>query len=158
MRIGHGYDVHAATDGDRVTLGGTSIPCTFALAAHSDGDVVLHALCDALLGATALGDIGRYFPDDDARWRNADSRMLLGEVVGMIRRAGWRPANVDITVIAGRPRLGPHVGTMREVIAELLDVAVDAVSVKATTHEGLDALGRCEGIGAHAVCLIEADV
>lgn len=155
IRVGHGYDVHATTAGDRVTLGGVTIPCGFALAAHSDGDAVLHALCDALLGAAALGDIGYHFPDDDPAWRDADSRALLRAVMGMLATGGWRAVNADISVIAERPRLRPHVDAMRAAIADPLGLSADAVSVKATTHEGIGALGRGEGIGAHAVCLIE---
>ncbi|PSQ91809.1 MAG: 2-C-methyl-D-erythritol 2,4-cyclodiphosphate synthase [Proteobacteria bacterium SW_6_67_9] len=155
MRIGHGYDVHALGAGDHVRLGGVSIGCDGGLRAHSDGDVVVHALCDALLGAAALGDIGHLFPDDAAQWRDADSRFLLADVVARVAYAGWRPGNTDITVIAAKPRLSPHVGAMKANIAQDLAVTGDAVNVKATTHEGLDALGRGQGIAAHAVVLLE---
>lgn len=156
MRIGHGYDVHATGHGEGVVLGGVRIPCELALRAHSDGDVVLHALADALLGAAALGDIGAHFPDDDAAWRHADSRELLGRIRALVSAAGWQPVNVDISVIAEQPRLRPHVEAMRSAIAHTLGLSASAVSVKATTHEGLDAVGRGEGIAAHAVCLLMA--
>lgn len=156
MRIGHGYDVHATDEGDGVTLGGVRIACELALRAHSDGDVVLHALADALLGAAALGDIGRHFPDDDPAWRDADSRELLRRVCERVAAAGWQPVNADLSVIAEHPRLQPHVDDMRTVIATILGLPQGAVNVKATTHEGLDALGRGEGIAAHAVCLLTA--
>lgn len=156
MRIGHGYDIHACTEGDHVVLGGVRIDCDFGLRAHSDGDVVLHALADALLGAAALGDIGRLFPDTDPAWRGADSRELLADVMTRVRAAGWAPLNADLSVIAERPRIGGHVEAMRSVIAELLGIAGGAVNVKATTHEGVGGLGRAEGIAAHAVVLLEA--
>lgn len=155
IRIGHGYDVHALAEGDHVTLGGVRIHCGFGVRAHSDGDVALHALCDALLGAAALGDIGRHFPDDDPAWRDADSRELLARVLARVRAEGWSVVNVDVTVIAERPRLGPHVEAMRTAVAGVLGIGADAVSVKATTHEGIGGLGRGEGIAAHAVALLE---
>lgn len=155
MRVGHGYDVHALVTGDHVTVGGVRIPCDVGVRAHSDGDVALHALCDALLGAAALGDIGRHFPDDDPAWRDADSRDLLARVVARVRAAGWAAGNADITVIAERPRLADHVEAMRASVAGILEVGDDAVSIKATTHEGIGGLGRGEGIAAHAVVLLE---
>lgn len=155
MRVGHGYDVHALVAGDHVTVGGVRIPCDVGVQAHSDGDVALHALCDALLGAAALGDIGRYFPDDDPAWRDADSRDLLARVVAHVRAAGWAAGNADITVIAEHPRLAGHVDAMRAIVAGILEVGDEAVSVKATTHEGIGGLGRGEGIAAHAVVLLE---
>lgn len=155
MRVGHGYDVHALVAGDHVTVGGVRIPCDVGVQAHSDGDVVLHALCDALLGAAALGDIGRHFPDDDPAWRDADSRGLLARVVARVRGAGWAAGNADITVIAERPRLAEHVEAMRAIVAGILELGGDAVSIKATTHEGIGGLGRGEGIAAHAVVLLE---
>lgn len=155
IRIGHGYDVHALAEGDHVTLGGVRIPCGFGVRAHSDGDVALHALCDALLGAAALGDIGRHFPDDDPAWRDADSRELLARVLARVRAEGWSVVNADVTVIAERPRLGAHVEAMRTAVAGVLGIGADAVSVKATTHEGIGGLGRGEGIAAHAVALLE---
>lgn len=154
IRVGQGIDVHAFGDGDHVMLGGVRIPHERGLAAHSDGDVVLHALCDALLGAAALGDIGQHFPPGDDRWRNADSSDLLGRVSGMISDLEWRLVNADITVVCERPRLAPCVPAMREAIAAVLGVAADAVSVKATTTEMLGFCGRSEGIAAFAVVLI----
>lgn len=154
FRIGHGYDVHRLEQGEGVTLGGVSIACEFRIVAHSDGDVLIHALCDALLGAAALGDIGHWFPDTDAKWRGADSRTLLRAVVQGLAERGWAVGNADLTLIAQAPKVAPHVLAMRKILAADLGVAADAVSVKATTHEGLGALGRKEGIAAHAVALI----
>ena len=154
FRIGQGLDVHAFGPGDHVMLGGVRIPHAAGLAAHSDGDVVLHALCDALLGAAALGDIGQHFPPGDERWRDADSRDLLGRVHGLLAERGWRPVNTDVTVACESPRLAPHVPAMREAIAAVLELPVDAVSVKATTTEGLGFCGREEGIAALAAVLV----
>lgn len=156
MRIGHGYDVHRFGPGDAVVLGGVSIPHNHGLVAHSDGDVVLHALCDALLGAAALGDIGRHFPDTDTAWAGADSRDLLRRVVAEVAAAGWRPENVDLTVIAQAPKLAPHVAAMVAHIAADLGLGAGAVNVKATTTEGLGFVGREEGIACHAVALLRA--
>ncbi len=156
MRIGHGFDVHAFGEGDHVVLGGVRIAHDRGLVAHSDGDVVLHALCDALLGAAGLGDIGAHFPDSDPAWRDADSRDLLARVVARVREAGWAPVNADVTVIAQAPRLSPHVDAMREGIAGVVGIARDAVNVKATTTERLGTIGRGEGIAAHAVVLLAA--
>jgi 2-C-methyl-D-erythritol 2,4-cyclodiphosphate synthase len=154
FRIGQGIDVHAFTEGDHVMLGGVRIPHDQGLAAHSDGDVALHALCDALLGAAALGDIGRHFPPDEARWRGADSRELLAAVVALLGEAGWRAENTDLTIVCERPRIGPHVDAMRKTIAQTLGIDPAAVSVKATTTEKLGFCGRGEGIAALAVALI----
>jgi 2-C-methyl-D-erythritol 2,4-cyclodiphosphate synthase len=154
IRVGQGLDVHAFGPGDHVVLGGLRIAHDRGLLAHSDGDVALHALCDALLGAAALGDIGQHFPPDDERWRGADSRRLLEAVLELLAQRGWRPVNVDITVACEAPRLAPHVPAMRELIARLLGGAADAVSVKATTTEKLGFCGRGEGIAALAVALI----
>jgi len=154
LRVGQGFDVHAFGDGDHVMLGGVRIPHDRGLAAHSDGDVALHALCDALLGAAALGDIGRHFPPGDARWQDADSRDLLAAVRRLLGAAGWRVNNADLTIVCERPRVGPHVDAMRGVIADILEVDVGAVSVKATTTEKLGFCGRGEGIAALAVVLI----
>ena len=154
FRVGQGLDVHAFGDGDHVVLGGVLIPHERGLAAHSDGDVALHALCDALLGAAALGDIGQHFPPDDDRWRNADSRDLLARVLDLLHGDRWQPVNADLTIACERPRLAGHVPAMREVIAPLLGVAPDAVSIKATTTEKLGFCGRGEGIAALAVVLI----
>ena len=155
MRIGHGYDVHAFAAGDHVMLGGVRIAHGKGLKAHSDGDVVLHALCDALLGAAALGDIGRHFPDTDVRWKGVDSRMLLQETVKLVTGRKLRPSQVDVTIIAEAPKLAPHVMAMRVVISKGLDIPLERVNVKATTHEGLGAIGRGEGLAAHAVALLE---
>jgi 2-C-methyl-D-erythritol 2,4-cyclodiphosphate synthase len=154
MRVGHGYDIHAFGAGDGVTLGGVGIDCDVGIVAHSDGDVVLHALADAVLGGAGLGDIGRLFPDTDPAWRDADSRDLLADVVARIAYSGWIPGNVDITIIAGKPRIDPHVEQMRRVIAEVLGIRPEAVNVKATTHEGLGPIGRGEGVAAHAVAAL----
>ena len=156
LRIGQGFDVHAFTEGDHVMLGGVRIPHDRGLAAHSDGDVALHALCDALLGAAALGDIGRHFPPGDERWRGADSRELLAAVVRLLDEAGWRAENTDLTIVCEQPRIGPHVGAMREIIAGVLGLDTSAVSVKATTTEKLGFCGRGEGIAALAVALVSA--
>jgi 2-C-methyl-D-erythritol 2,4-cyclodiphosphate synthase len=154
FRIGQGLDVHAFTSGDHVMLGGVRIPHKQGLAAHSDGDVALHALCDALLGAAALGDIGQHFPPSDQRWAGADSRELLACVSGLLGDAGWQTVNVDLTIVCEQPRISCHVKAMREAIAALLGIASDAVSVKATTTEKLGFCGRGEGIAAQAVALI----
>tara|TARA_R110000868_G_scaffold4192_4_gene26087 strand:- start:23404 stop:23880 length:477 start_codon:yes stop_codon:yes gene_type:complete len=156
MRIGHGYDVHRFTEGDFVTLGGVKIPHRFGLLAHSDGDVVLHALSDALLGAAALGDIGQHFPDTDANYAGADSRVLLRHVVGLVQGKGWKVGNVDATIVAQAPKMAPHIARMRELIAEDLQVTLDQVNVKATTTEKLGFTGREEGIAVHAVALLIA--
>lgn len=153
-RIGHGIDVHRFGPGDQVTLCGVTIPHDHGLVAHSDGDVALHALADALLGALALGDIGQHFPDTDAAYAGADSRVLLRHVMGLVRQHGHQVANADITVLAERPRLASHIPRMRERVAEDLGIPVDRVSVKATTTEQLGFVGRREGIEAHAVVLL----
>ena len=154
MRIGHGYDVHRFGEGDFVTLGGVRIPHRFGLVAHSDGDVLLHALSDALLGAAALGDIGRHFPDTDPAFKGADSRALLRHVVGLVAAPGGRVGNVDAPIVAQAPKMAPHIETMRALIAEDLGVAVGQVNVKATTTERLGFTGREEGIAVHAVALL----
>lgn len=154
MRIGQGLDVHAFGPGDHVMLGGVRIPHSQGLVAHSDGDVVLHALCDALLGALALGDIGRHFPPSDARWKDADSRRLLRACAAMALERGWRTGNADITVVCEQPKLAPHVEAMRTHIAADLGCALEQVSVKASTSERLGFTGRGEGIFASAVVLL----
>lgn len=154
IRIGQGYDVHAFGAGDHVMLGGVRIPHTRGVLAHSDGDVALHALCDAMLGALALGDIGRHFPPSDARWKGADSRALVRHCDALLRERGWRVGNCDITVVCEAPKVGPHAQAMREVIAADLGIGIDAVSIKATTSETLGFTGRGEGIAAQAVCLL----
>ena len=155
MKVGLGFDVHAFGPGDHVTIGGVRIPHVAGLVAHSDGDVALHALADALLGAIGAGDIGQHFPDTEPAWRGADSRELLRQVVGLVSAAGFRPGNCDLTVIAEAPRLGPHRDAMRANIAADLGVDPAAVNVKATTTERLGFTGRGEGIAAQAVVLIE---
>jgi len=154
MRIGHGFDVHRLEPGDGVVLGGVRIACAYRVVAHSDGDVLIHALCDALLGAAGLGDIGRLFPDTDPAYKGADSRQLLREVVSRLAGAGWTPVNADLTLIAEVPKVAPHATTMRAHLAQDLGIGPDAVNMKATTSEGLGFTGRKEGIAAHAVALI----
>ena len=154
MRIGHGFDVHAFEEGDFVTLGGVKIPHTQGLKAHSDGDVALHALSDAILGAAALGDIGKHFPDTDEEWKGADSRMLLRHIVSLVADRGYQVGNVDLTIIAQAPKMAPHIDDMRAAIAADLQVRMDDVNVKATTTEKLGYVGRKEGISAHAVALL----
>ena len=153
-RIGHGYDVHRLVEGRPLILGGVEIPYDLGLLGHSDADVALHALMDALLGAAALGDIGKLFPDSDERWRGADSRALLRMVAVRLRGAGYMVGNVDVTILAQRPKLAPYIQRMRENIAVDLDMPVDQVSVKATTEEGLGFTGRGEGIAAHGLALL----
>lgn len=155
QRIGQGYDVHAFTSGDFVTLGGEKIAHTHGVKAHSDGDVLLHALCDALLGAAGLGDIGMHFPDTDPRWRGTDSRVFVRHVRALLGDRGYRVVNVDATVIAEAPRLGQHRQAMCENIAADLGIGVDKVNVKATTSEGMGFVGRREGLACQAIALIE---
>ncbi len=157
LRIGHGFDVHRFGDGDHLMIGGVAIPFERGFVAHSDGDVLLHAISDAMLGACALGDIGRHFPDTDPAWAGADSRGLLRHVLGLVREAGYRVGNIDATVIAQAPRLAPHVAAMCGHIAEDLGLALDAVNVKATTSERLGFTGRGEGIAAEAVVLLSRE-
>ena len=154
MRIGHGYDVHRFGDGDHIVLGGVSIPHGRGLEAHSDGDVLVHALCDALLGALGLGDIGRHFPDTDPANAGIDSRILLRRVFDLVRAADLELGNADITIVAQSPRMAPHIEAMRDNVASDLAVPAGRVNIKATTTEGLGPLGREEGIGAHAVVLL----
>lgn len=154
MRIGHGFDVHAFTSGDHLMLGGVKIEHTHAFKAHSDGDVLLHAICDALLGAVALGDIGQHFPDTSAEFENIDSRQLLRHVYGLVEERGYLLGNLDCTVIAQAPKLAPHIPAMREQIAGVLSCDIEQVNVKATTSERLGFEGRKEGISAHAVVLL----
>lgn len=156
LRVGQGFDVHAFTEGDHVMLGGVRIPYERGLAAHSDGDVVLHALCDALLGAAALGDIGKHFSPGDEQWRGADSLELLAAVRDLVAAQNWETANLDLTIVCEAPKIGPHVTAMRQAIASVLSLDADAVSVKATTTEKLGFCGRGEGIAAMAVVLIQA--
>jgi 2-C-methyl-D-erythritol 2,4-cyclodiphosphate synthase len=157
LRIGHGYDVHAFEPGDHVVLGGVRIPHDRGVKAHSDGDVLLHAICDALLGAAALGDIGVHFSDQDPQWRGADSRVLLRRVREMLAERGYRVVNVDSTVLAEAPRLGRHRETMCANIAADLGINIDQVNVKATTSEGLGFIGAGAGLASHAIALIERE-
>ena len=156
MRIGHGYDVHRFTEGDFVILGGVSIPHSQGLEAHSDGDVLIHAICDALLGAIAAGDIGKHFPDTDPDNANVDSRLLLRQVLGLVQQKGWKLANLDSTIVAQAPRMSEHTDSMVDNLAADLQVKADCINVKATTTEQLGFTGRGEGIAAHAVVLLEA--
>lgn len=156
IRIGQGVDVHAFCDGDHVVLGGVRIPHTQGLAAHSDGDVALHALCDAMLGAAALGDIGRHFPPSDPQWADADSRDLLRQVSLLLRHDGWTVSNADMTLVCEQPKITPHAESMRANIAEDLGLDVTDISVKATTTEGLGFCGRSEGITALAIVQIKS--
>ena len=154
FRIGHGYDVHALDDGLRLVLGGVEIPHAKGCVAHSDGDVAIHALCDALLGAAALGDIGLHFPDSSDEFRGIDSRILLRRVAALLRKKGYAIGNVDCTIRMQRPKLRPYIDRMREALAADLGIDADRVSVKATTTEQLGFEGREEGISATAVCLL----
>lgn len=155
MRIGHGYDVHRLVEGRRLILGGVDIPYEKGLLGHSDADVLTHAIMDALLGAAAMGDIGKLFPDRDPAYAGADSLVLAREVAKRIRQAGYEIGNIDSTVIAQAPKLAPHIQAMRRNLADALGIEVDAVSVKATTEEGLGFSGQGLGIAAHAVCLLQ---
>lgn len=154
MRVGIGYDVHAFGPGEHVTLGGERIAYAQGVVAHSDGDVLLHALCDALLGAMGLGDIGQHFPDTDARWKGADSRVFLRHCAEQLHKHRWRLVNADLTLIAESPRIGPHRAAMQAHIASDLGCGTDRVNIKATTSEGLGALGRKEGLAAQAIVLL----
>ena len=154
IRIGHGYDVHRFTEGRKLILGGVEVPYQLGLDGHSDADVLLHAVMDALLGAVAAGDIGNHFPDTDDRYLGADSTVLLAAVGEILKERGYAPGNIDATVICQRPKLKEHIPAMRQRIAGVLGISEDQVSVKATTEEGLGFTGRQEGIAAHAVCTV----
>jgi 2-C-methyl-D-erythritol 2,4-cyclodiphosphate synthase len=156
MRIGHGYDVHAFGDGDRLILGGVSIPYHHSFIAHSDGDVLIHAFIDAILGALALGDIGQHFPDTDSQWRGVNSRSLLAKVVQMMGEKGYQLGNADITIVAEQPKMLPHLEAMRGNLCVDLDCQLDQLNIKATTTEKLGFVGRKEGISCHAVVLLVA--
>jgi 2-C-methyl-D-erythritol 2,4-cyclodiphosphate synthase len=156
LRIGHGFDSHRLASGDGVQLGGVFIPCAYRIEAHSDGDAIIHALCDALLGAIGEGDIGKLFPDNDPQYRGIDSRRLLDEVMRRVRAAGYGVVNADLTLIAQAPRVSTYTAAMREQLALGLAVMIDAVNIKATTNEGMDAIGRKQGLAAHAVVLLQA--
>ncbi len=155
FRIGQGYDVHALAEGLPMWLGGVQIPSQTGFVAHSDGDVAIHALCDALLGALALGDIGHLFPDTDDRWKDVDSKELLAAVLALPAFRGWNVVNADITIALQAPKLAPHIGRMRETLAEVMGISPDRVSVKATTTERLGFVGRREGCEVWAIVLIE---
>ena len=155
MRVGMGYDVHRLVEGRDLIIGGVKIPYEKGLLGHSDADVLLHAISDALLGAAALGDIGKHFPDTDPKFKGADSRVLLREVCRLLDEAGYRAGNVDATIIAQAPKMRPHIDTMRQNIAEDLGIELSQVNVKATTEEGLGFTGTGEGISSQAICLLE---
>ena len=155
MRIGHGYDVHRLVPGRRCIIGGVDIPFELGLDGHSDADVLTHAVMDALLGALALGDIGKHFPDTDPRYKGADSIALLRHVAALIREQGWRLGNLDATVLAQAPKLAPHIAQMRKNLADAIGCEAGQISVKATTEEGLGFTGAKQGIAAHCVCLLE---
>ncbi len=157
IRVGHGFDVHAFAENRKLIIGGVDIPHELGLAGHSDADVLLHAICDALLGAAGLGDIGRHFPDTDAAFSGIDSRILLRRVAEQLKDRNWRVGNVDATIIAQVPKMAPHIARMTAHIADDLGIAIDRVNVKATTTEKLGFAGRGEGIAAEAVCLIARD-
>lgn len=158
FRVGFGFDTHRLVEGRPLRLGGVTIPCERGLDGHSDADVLLHAVCDALLGAAGLGDIGEHFPNTDAAWKDADSTRLLERVVVLLKDRGWAVGNVDCTLVLERPKVMPHVPAMRAVMAPLLGVAPDAVGIKATTNERLGFVGREEGACAYAVALIQRNV
>jgi 2-C-methyl-D-erythritol 2,4-cyclodiphosphate synthase len=158
MRIGHGFDVHRFAENRPLIIGGVTVPHSHGLEAHSDGDVLIHAVCDALLGAAGLWDIGHHFPDTDEAFKNIDSRVLLRRVISDLEKLGWAVSNIDATVVAQAPKLAPYIPEMKSLLAEDMNVAADAVNVKATTTEKLGYTGRKEGIAAHAVALlIKAD-
>lgn len=157
IRIGHGYDVHRLCEGRKLILGGVVIPFKKGLLGHSDADVLLHAIMDAMLGAAALGDIGKHFPDTDERYKGADSILLLRRVTEILKENGFSVSNIDCTICAQAPKLSPFIENMRKNIADAVNVSLDCVSVKATTEEGLGFTGSGEGISAHAVCLIEKE-
>jgi 2-C-methyl-D-erythritol 2,4-cyclodiphosphate synthase len=154
FRVGNGYDVHQLAESLPLVLGGVKIPHTKGCVAHSDGDVLIHALCDALLGALALGDIGQHFPDTSDDFKGIDSKILLARVVAMIRDKGWTVVNVDVTLLAQKPKIAPFVPQMRQALADVMGLSVDRVSVKATTTERLGFVGREEGVAAYATCLL----
>lgn len=154
MRIGHGYDVHRLTENRPLIIGGVTIPYEMGLLGHSDADVLLHAVCDALLGAAALGDIGKHFPDNDDTFKNIDSRILLRKTVDLLTEKGYKIGNIDATVIAQKPKLAPFITQMTENVAQDCKISIDCVNVKATTEEKLGFTGELKGISAHAVCII----
>jgi 2-C-methyl-D-erythritol 2,4-cyclodiphosphate synthase len=155
FRIGHGYDIHRLGAGLPLVLGGVRFAADYGLEGHSDADCLTHAICDALLGAAGLPDIGNYFPNTDPMWKGADSQILLRQVIAELDRRGFRPVNIDSTLIAEKPKIQPHLGAMKSVLAQSTGLAVDCIGIKATTHEGIDEIGRGRAIAAHAVALIE---
>lgn len=155
VRIGHGYDIHRTTPGRPLVLGGVRFEADFGLDGHSDADALTHAICDALLGAAGLPDIGHFFPNTDPRWKNADSQLLLREVVAALAGRGWVPVNIDATLIAERPRIAPRLADMKAALSRSSGLPVDAIGLKATTNEGTDDIGQGRAIAAHAVALIE---
>jgi 2-C-methyl-D-erythritol 2,4-cyclodiphosphate synthase len=155
LRVGHGYDIHRIVRGRRLVLGGVSFDTDYGLDGHSDADALTHAICDALLGAAGLPDIGHFFPNTDPAFQNADSQVLLQRVVATLRERGWVPVNIDSTLVAEKPKIAPHLAAMKAALARSTGLAVEAVGVKATTSEGVDGVGRGEAIAAHAVCLIQ---
>ena len=155
MRIGHGYDVHRLIEGRKLILGGVEIPYEKGLLGHSDADVLTHSVADSILGALAMGDIGKHFPDSDEKYKGADSIILLREVVNIMKEKGYKIGNIDVTVICQEPKLSPFIERMREILADALSTEKDRVSVKATTEEKLGFTGNKEGIASHAVCLLE---
>jgi len=154
IRIGTGYDVHAFCAGNHLVLGGIKIPFDKAFAAHSDGDVLIHAICDALLGALALGDIGLHFPPNDVKWKNCDSSVFLKHIMGLVKQHGYQVNNIDNTIICEQPKIQPHIIAIRENLAKLMKLEINQVSVKATTTEKLGFCGRSEGVAVQAVCLL----
>ena len=157
LRIGHGYDIHRTTPGRPLVLGGVRIPCDFGLEGHSDADCLTHAICDALLGAAGLADIGHFFPNTDPAYRNIDSQVLLRRVVEELRTRGWRIGNLDASLIAERPKIAPHLAAMKSALALSSGISPEQIGLKATTNEGVDDLGRGLAIAAHAVVLIEKE-
>lgn len=155
MRIGHGYDVHRFAENRKLFIGGVEIPYSLGLDGHSDADVLIHAICDSLLGAAALGDIGKFFPDSDSSFKNIDSKILLRKTVDFLKDKGYKIVNIDATVIAQAPKLRYYIDNMREILSEICEIDIDAINIKATTEERLGFTGRLEGISAHSVCLIE---
>lgn len=156
IRVGQGFDVHALVEGRPLIIGGVTIPHTHGLMGHSDADVLLHAVTDAILGAAALGDIGRHFPDTDPRYKGADSRVLLGAAVQLVHEAGWEVINIDATIHAQTPKMGPHAAAMIANLAVDLNLSTDRINIKAKTNEGLGHVGRKEGIAANVVCLLQS--
>lgn len=155
FRVGYGYDVHAFGAGERIVIGGVGIPHHRGLVAHSDGDVLIHALCDALLGAAALGDIGQHFPDSDPRWQGCDSRLMLRKVMVLVGDQGWQLGNADLTLVVEAPKMAPHIPAMLACLAAELACESAQLNIKATTTEGLGFIGRGEGIACHAVVLLQ---